>query len=186
MRPRARGRRAEADAKGKRGMDGQNFRYEVDWGHLIFLAVIAAAASWYLFDAMSVSLNIHNLLLVAPLAVLALCLCVVIVPQCFHRQTVEAAAAGEDPHAARAEPLRSGDKKNLLLIGAVAVSLGLYVSLLNVIGFDVASCLFVLAVMLICGERRPIPLIVYPVIVAVVLVAGFRALLPYPMYTVVI
>ena len=79
---------------------------------------------------------------------------------------------------------------SIILIGslmtAVAVSLGLYVSLLNVIGFDVASCLFVLAVMLICGERRPIPLIVYPVIVAVVLVAGFRALLPYPMYTVVI
>ncbi|HTV30092.1 MAG TPA: tripartite tricarboxylate transporter TctB family protein [Xanthobacteraceae bacterium] len=167
-------------------MDGPKPRYAVDWGHLVFLAVIAVAVSWYLFDAMSVSLNIHNLLLVAPLAVLALGLCIIIVPQCFHRQTTDAAATGEKPRATGTTGLRPGDKKNPLLIGAVAVSLGLYVSLLNIIGFDIATCLVVLAVMLICGERRPIPLIVYPVIVALVLVAGFRALLPYPMYTIVI
>jgi hypothetical protein len=157
----------------------------VDWGHLVFLAVMAVAVSWYLFDAMSVSLNVHNLLLVAPLAVLALGLCIVIVPQCFHLQTVDAAVKDENPHT-DATRLRPSNKASSVLIGAVAVSLGLYVSLLNVIGFDIATCLFALAVMLICGERRPIPLIIYPVIVAVVLVTGFRALLPYPMYTVII
>lgn len=167
-------------------MDSQKSRYEVDWGHLAFVAAIAAAVSWYLLDAMSVSLNIHNLLLVAPLAVLALCLCIVILPQCVHRRGAEPLASGEDPRAAVSAPLRSDDGKNLLMIGAVTLSLGLYVSLLNVIGFDVATCLFVFAVMLICGERRPIPLIVYPLLVALVLVSGFRALLPYPMYTLVI
>jgi hypothetical protein len=163
----------------------QKSRYAVDWGHLIFLAIIAAAVLWYLIDAMSVSLNIHNLLLIAPLGVLALCLCLVIVPQCFHRRGVEAEATDENLPAPVSGALTS-DKRNLLLIGSVALSLGLYVSLLNVIGFDIATCLFVLAVMFICGERRPIVLIVFPVVVAVVLIAAFRALLPYPMYTVII
>lgn len=181
-------------------------RYRVDWGHLAFLAVLAAAVAWYLLDAMSVSLSINNLMLVAPLAVLALGLCVFVAPQCFHRQAISTAGPAEDLRATGAAPVRTGDvhvddvhvanmhvgdmhaggSSNPLLIGVVAVVLGLYVSLLNVIGFDIASYLFVLAVMVICGERRPIPLLVYPVIVALVLVAGFRALLPYPMYTVLI
>lgn len=167
-------------------MRDKPFAFEVDWGHLIFLAIIAAAVLWYLLDAMSVSLNIHNLLLVAPLSVAALGLCVVIVPQCFRRRGAEERPARDDMHAAGSAVLRSPDKKSLLPIGGVALSLGLYVSLLNVIGFDVATWLFVFAVMLICGERRPIALMVYPMVVAVVLVLGFRALLPYPMFTLVI
>jgi hypothetical protein len=225
-------------------MRGHGSRYTVDWGHLVFLAIIAVAVLWYLLDAMSVSLNIHNLLLVAPLAVLALCLCLVIAPQCFHREDLQSkdtpsldlpsldlpsqdlqsqdlqsqdlqsqdlqsqdlqsqdlqvqggqgpqaaavgeAASGEALPVAGSAALRSADKRDLLLIGGVALSLGLYVSLLNVIGFDIATCLFVLAVMLICGERRPLALIVFPLVVAVVLIAAFRALLPYPMYSVVI
>jgi hypothetical protein len=167
-------------------MHDKPFAYDVDWGHLIFLAVIAAAVLWYLLDAMSVSLNIHNLLLVAPLAVVALGLCAVIVPQCFRRRGADEKPAREDVHAAGSAALQSSDWKSLLPIAGVAVSLGLYVSLLNVIGFDVATCLFVLAVMLICGERRPITLIVYSLAVSALLVLGFRALLPYPMYTLVI
>jgi hypothetical protein len=37
--------------------------------------------------------------------------------------------------------------------------------------------------MLVCGERRPIPLVIYPLAVALVAVYGFRALMPYPMVT---
>lgn len=167
-------------------MCDKTFAYEVDWGHLIFLAVIGAAVLWYLLDVMSVSLNIHNLLLVAPLSVVALGLCAIIVPQCFRRRGAELKPEREDLHAAGSAVLRSSHVQSLLAVGGVALSLGFYVSLLNVIGFDVATCLFVLAVMLICGERRPIVLTVYPLAVAVVLVLGFRALLPYPMYTLVI
>jgi hypothetical protein len=66
------------------------------------------------------------------------------------------------------------------------VALGLYVSLLSFIGFDVATWLFVLATMLICGERRWLPLVLYPLLVSLVLIGAFRVLLPYPMYTLVI
>ena len=66
------------------------------------------------------------------------------------------------------------------------MALGLFVFSLNILGFDIAIWLFALATMLICGERRPIPLALYPVGVALVAVYGFRALMPYPMVTAIL
>jgi hypothetical protein len=172
---------------GGREMGDRRSRYTVDWGHLIFLTVIAAAVFWYFLDAMSVSLNIHNLLLVAPLSVLALCLCLVILPQCF-RRTDDGVVSSSTPdvHGGGASALHASNIRSLLPIGGLVLALGLYVSLLDVIGFDVATCLFVLAVMLICGERRPLPLVLYPLLVSLILISAFRAVLPYPMYTAII
>jgi hypothetical protein len=167
-------------------MGARRSNYTVDWGHLIFLAVIGGAVLWYFLDAVSVSLNIHNLLLVAPLSVLALCLCLVILPQCFRRtDDVVVSSSGPDMHGG-ASALHSSSARNLVPIGGLVLALGLYVSLLDVIGFDIASWLFVLAVMLICGERRPLPLVLYPLLVSLILISAFRALLPYPMYTAII
>jgi hypothetical protein len=167
-------------------MGDRGSRYTVDWGHLIFLTIIGGAILWYLLDAISVSLNIHNLLLVGPISVLALCLCLVIVPQCFRRAgEVELGSSAPDMHGG-ASALHSSNVRNLLPIGGLVLALGLCVSLLDVIGFDVATWLFVLAVMLICGERRPLPLVLYPLLVSLILISAFRALLPYPMYTVII
>jgi hypothetical protein len=163
-------------------MGDRRSRYVIDWGHLIFLAAIGAWVLWYLLDAISASLNIHNLLLVAPLSVVALCLCLVVLPQCFRRAgEFEAQPSAPDAHA-----LGSMSLGKLAPVGGLVVALGLYVSLLNVIGFDVGTWLFVLATMLICGERRWLPLALYPSLVSLVLIGAFRALLPYPMYTLVI
>jgi hypothetical protein len=168
-----------------REMGDRRSRYVVDWGHLIFLAAIGAWVLWYLLDAISASLNIHNLLLVAPLAVVALCLCLVILPQCF-RRAGEFEAEPSAPGAHGASALGSTSLRKLAPVGGLVVALGLYVSLLSFIGFDVATWLFVLATMLICGERRWLPLALYPLLVSLVLIGAFRVLLPYPMYTLVI
>ena len=50
-------------------------------------------------------------------------------------------------------------------------------------GFDIGILLFCAAVMWICGERRALLLIAYPVVVTLVVVLGFRAILPFPMPT---
>jgi hypothetical protein len=160
-------------------------RRTVDWGHLVFLIVICGAVLWYLLDAVSVSTSPHNLLLIAPLSVAVLVLAAFVVPQCFKPD----ASAKPNHHGitmSGTRELRSSGARDLLLIGGVAASLGAYVFLLNVIGFDIATWLFGLAVMFTCGERRPLPLVVYPLAVAIVLIAGFHALLPFPMYTVIL
>ena len=166
-------------------------RYTIDWGHLIFLAIIGSGLLWYLLDAMSVSMNIHNLLLIAPLSIVGLLLCLTIVPQCFqstgNEKISKQNSSERSPMAVLgASDLQTADTRNLLLIGGVAVSLGAYVFLLDVIGFDIATWLFALAIMFICGERRPSRLIIYPLLVSVLLISAFRALLPFPMYTVIL
>lgn len=161
-------------------------RYIVDWGHLVFLCIIGGAVLWYLLDTISVSTSVHNLLLVAPLSVLALALCVTITPQCFRRVGQAETWRGGGMAELGASELRSSDLRQLLPIGSVAVSLGAYVVLLEIIGFDIATWAFTLVVMIICGERRPLPLALYPLMVAGVLIAGFRALLPFPMYTLIL
>ena len=81
------------------------------------------------------------------------------------------------------QELTVGSRKELVQICSLAAALGAMVFLLDVIGFDIAIWLFAVAVMLICGERRPVMLALFPLVSAVLIVGGFRAMLPYPMYT---
>lgn len=158
--------------------------YKVDWGHLLFVTLIAVAVLWYLLDTRSVSLRINNVLLVQPVAIFALLMYLLIIPQCFRRadSPEEVEKAADDPLA----PALPREARALIKIGIVAAALGVLVFTLNVIGFDVAIWLFCVVVMLVCNERRPLPLIVYPLAVTLILVYGFRALMPYPMVTTVI
>ncbi|MDQ3560442.1 MAG: hypothetical protein M3453_14915 [Pseudomonadota bacterium] len=163
----------------------QNHEYRVDWAHLVFITLIAAFVIWYWFDARSVSLSVNNLLLVQPLAVFVLLMYILILPQCFRRADAvdePAAPAVDDPLA----PTLPTEGKELARVGLLGLALGIFVFSLNTLGFDIAIWLFAVVTMLICGERRPIPLAVYPLAVAIVCVYGFRALMPYPMVTTVL
>lgn len=159
--------------------------YRVDWTHLVFITLIAAFIVWYWMDARSVSLSVNNLLLVQPLAIFALLMYLLIVPQCFRR-----ADAVDEPDAPVVDdplaPQLPTEGKELARVAMLGVALGIFVFSLKPLGFDAAILLFALATMLICGERRPIPLAVYPLAVTLVTVYGFRALMPYPMSTLIL
>lgn len=161
----------------------RNREYTVEWGHIAFIAVVAGYVTWYLFDARSVSLARNNLLLLQPLALFILLFCAIVLPQCFQRadaeikQTVE-----EDDPLAPTLPIGA----ELIRVGLLGLAFGAMVFLLNTIGFDVAIWLFALAAMVLCGERRPVALLVYPLAIAVVGIYGFKALMPYPMPTVIL
>jgi hypothetical protein len=157
----------------------------VDWGHLLFLAVIASLVIWYLQDAISVSTKATNLLMVLPLGIFVLAFCAIIVPQCF-KDAGPRKSKGHFIKELSADELRSAGRKQLKVILGMAASLGCYVFLLNIIGFDVSTVLFAGVAMFICGERRPLRLAIYSLLVGGILVWGFRALLPFPMYTLII
>ncbi len=158
-------------------------RYRVDWGHLALVGVIAAAVIWYLSDAVSVSMSVNNLLFICPVGVFAVLLCCAIVPQCFHRVGQVAPQPRRSKDITGMQELTVNSRKEALQISLLAASLGALVFLLDVIGFDISLWLFAIAVMLICGERRPLMLAVFPLAIALLVVGGFRAMLPYPMYT---
>jgi type IV secretory pathway TrbD component len=107
-----------------------------------------------------------------------------ILPQCFRRS--DTASAPQTPADDPLAPALPTEARALIRIGILGGALGLFVFSLNTIGFDLAIWLFALVTMVVCGERRPVPLAVYPLAVALVAVYGFRALMPYPMVTTIL
>jgi cytochrome c biogenesis protein CcdA len=74
------------------------------------------------------------------------------------------------------------DLKKILLIIA---SFGFYTGFLTVIGFDIATFLFISATLWIQGKQKVIPVILYAFLFTLIVVLVFKFLLPYPMKTVV-
>lgn len=163
----------------------------IDWGHLILLMMIAGATTWYILDARSVSLRLNNLLLIQPLSIATLILCAFIVPQCFRfEDEVEAekeSRTSEDIDAAELmQPKLPTERREVIKMLSFGALLGLFVFSLPLLGFDLAILLFCAAGMMICGERRPLPLVLFPAAITVLMIYGFKALMPYPMPTAVL
>ncbi|WP_421697064.1 tripartite tricarboxylate transporter TctB family protein [Ancylobacter sp.] len=156
--------------------------YAIDYGHLALITFIAAVVFWYLLDARSVSLSINNLLLVQPVALFALAMYLFILPQCFRKLDASEAATPDSDKDFLDESLPM-ERSDVLRIAALSVSLGLMVFLLEPLGFDLAMFLFAVAAMVICGERRPVRVVLYSAAVTLVAIYGFRAMIPYPMPT---
>lgn len=166
----------------------QGPRLSIEWGHLVVLAAIAGATTWYLLDARSVSTDADNLLLIQPLALVTLLLCLVILPQCFRfgdGSRMEADAPERTTASDMMQPKLPTERLEVIKMVTMGALLGVYVFSLRAVGFDIATFLFVLVGMLVCGERRPLPLAIFPAAVTLVTIYGFKALMPYPMPTTV-
>lgn len=159
-------------------------KYVVNWQHLVFLGILFGAVLWYLLEARSVSTATNNLLLVQPLSLFVLFLCLLVVPQCFRRadRTDEDELLPEDPLA----PTLPKEGRDLALIGVLGLSLGAAIFVMDAVGFDLGVWLFCVAAMFICGERRPVALIVYPLAVTLAVIYGFKAMMPYPLETILL
>lgn len=156
-------------------MNGGKTRLSIEWGHLALVVFIAALVIVYLLDARARSLNLNNLLLVQPASILALVLCAVVIRQCFRRKPELSEA--EAAERAAAKRIETG---NLGRIAAMAGSLGLMAFGLDVVGFDVASWLFIAIGLVICGERRAWVVLLFPTVFVALLVWSYRLLIPYP------
>lgn len=154
-------------------------RIEVDWGHLAFLVFITGLIVWYVLDARSVSLSFNNLLFIQPTALFALVLVATVIPQCFRR-------ADESRTAAAEAPAVDDERSETARVVAITAALGVYAVAINHIGFDIGTWLFAAAAMVICGERRPLYVIAYPVLLSLAVVSAFKALIPFPMLTFVL
>lgn len=150
-------------------------RYRVDWGHLVLVSLMMLISVAYLLDARSVSLSIQNLIMVQPTAMLVVGLYLFILPQCFVAE--EALQDGADGSALR-EILDDAPR-----VGSLAMALLLYGLFYESIGFDIASFLFIVAAAFICGERRPLVLLVFAVLGTVFIVYAARFLVATPVPT---
>ncbi len=146
----------------------------VDWGHLAVATFVAAVSLAYLLDARATSLNIQNLLLVQPTAILVLVLYLFVLPQCVRPRPAE---------PPEAEPAPGETPAGLLRIAALAGAFGVFVFTVEEVGYDLGGWAFALAGLWICGERRPLVLLLLPLAFAAAVILGFKAMVPYPMTT---
>lgn len=161
-----------------------NQRYKVDWGHLLVIAMIAVICAAYLSDTLSTSMRINNILFVLPASIVALLLCLVILPQTIRRQWPDEATMPTQDNKP-GEESKPETWQDLGWIALLVAGFGAYVYLMDRIGFDVASWLFITLGLFICGERRIVALLLFPPLAAAVILLGFKALIPYPMYTLI-
>ncbi|MCL1629984.1 tripartite tricarboxylate transporter TctB family protein [Roseibaca sp. V10] len=152
-------------------------KLKIQWGHLVLLAIIAGWILAYLLDARATSMRVSNLLLVQPVAILALILVLVLVPQCFVREQPNdntLAANNQDTPPAKETPLE------LAKIGILTAAFVALAFLMERIGFDVSVFAFLVLGLYICGERNWIANLAFSAIFTVALIYGYGAIIPFP------
>ena len=156
-------------------------QYHVEWAHLAFVTAMALVVIAYIINVRSVSTNLNNTMFVQPVAIAAMALYLYIAYHCFH-------AVGElgEPVQPAVEEEPSEEPIETARVVGMMAALGIYAFTLNVLGFDISTWLFALASMFICGERSPLRLIVFPLLLAVAIVFAFRFLIPFPMPTTIL
>lgn len=161
-------------------------RYEVDWGHLLVATLVVAVCVWYLFDARSVSLRPNNILFVQPATILAVLLYLLILPQCFRAISDDPEAAVAAEEAQTPGPGGAATFGELMRVAALAAAFGFFAFSLETIGFDVATWIFTLVGLFVCGERRPLVLLIFPLVFTAAVILGYQMLVPYPITTTVL
>ena len=153
------------------------FRYRVsaEWGHIAFVTAIAITCLIYIFDTLSVSHHINNIILVVPFAGLTLLLCVwVVISGIRIRRVIPDVTNGQD------QTIGTEDKQALAKPIALMALTGVYVVIIEFVGLDIASFAFLIVVLILLGERRPFFVLCYALIFTLIVVGGTGALIPYP------
>jgi putative tricarboxylic transport membrane protein len=152
-------------------------------GHILLLLIILGWTLWYLLDALRVSWNLRNIILIVPLAgiILAAALFELARQAALGMGWLRPPAEAAVPAGPGAEqPQSRGDlARGVVLLGM----LGLLVFSMARIGFDAAIFLFLFSALLLLEPRRILAKLVFAVVFTVIVVRGARLMLPFPMPT---
>jgi hypothetical protein len=155
-------------------------------GHVLLLIVILGWTGWYLADALRVSWNIRNIILIVPLAG------IVLAAALFELGRQGALGLGwlqpAEPEA-KSDARSGGDAEQRqttgdLLRGVVLLGfLGVLVFSMSTVGFDLAIFVFILASLILLEPGKYLGKLIFAVVFTFVVVSGARFLLPFPMHT---
>lgn len=126
---------------------------------------------WYLTDAYRASSSTENLLLILPASIVVIALCLWIIGRTLYEAMQNRAQESEE---------EKPERKQVSVFGAMCILAGFVLSM-DWIGFDVATFLFMVALMFLQGERRPFWLGCFPLVFAVLVSLFFEYMIPYPM-----
>ena len=139
-------------------------------GNALLLAAFGGFTLWYMYDAWKASPRAENLVLIAPVGVLALvCIAVGAWLEVRSRLRRDPGEGGERP--APVSPRTVG----------LMAALVLYVALMPYVGFDAATFVFAGGSAFAMGERRPATLLCFSVLLTVIVVVTFKLMQPVPL-----
>ncbi|MFM2588023.1 tripartite tricarboxylate transporter TctB family protein [Vibrio sp. TBV020] len=127
--------------------------------------ILASFVGWYTWDAYKASSQAENLILIVPIAAIALVLCLL---ELIRQKSVKTEQQSDSQESV----------KDVLPVMGLFTA---YVLSLETIGFDVATTLFVGAFLWIQKERRLVWVIGYSLAFGLLMSTFFAEMLPYPM-----
>lgn len=137
-----------------------------DFAVVILLAVFIC---WYTWAAWQASTAVENLILIVPIATIALIMCI----GEFIRQSRQKPVAESD--------IDSNNPDSITTVLPIIALFSAYVLSLETIGFDIATSLFVAAFLWVQKERRLIWIVGYSIVFGLLMSTFFAQMLPYPM-----
>lgn len=144
----------------------------IPYSELSLVGFFLILTCWYLFDSYKASSSTQNLLLILPSAVVVILLCLWVA----FRTLFDLRKKQEtEPEEKEPKP-----EKKVSVLAAMALLAG-YVLIMDWIGFDVATFLFIAALMFLQGERRIAWLGGFSFGFAFLVSLFFEYMIPYPM-----
>ncbi len=137
----------------------------------VVVSLLALFVCWYAWAAWQASSMIENMILIVPIASIALVLSVAELVRQFisgRSSTQQAEKEGKD-------------KDSVMTVLPIIGLFTVYVMSLEFAGFDIATTLFVAAFLWYQKERRLVWLIGYSVVFGLLMSVFFAQMLPYPM-----
>jgi hypothetical protein len=145
----------------------------VDLPHLAFATAIAAWCIWFCQDAWRAQRDVENLIMILPASLLA------VVFYAFVAAGSVRIVSGPTPDAASPrQPLGPGMAWKIA--GTMAL-LAAYVIAAPLIGFDIVSFAYILAMLLFLGERRIFVLLLVPALFCAIAIYCFDTILATPL-----
>jgi len=142
-------------------MQINNWKIQADWGHILLATLLAGASVWYFFDARSASGSVYNLIMIAPCvtAIVVLYLITLILEIRVHTVDSE--------QQTQVQSLRGLFEATSVRNAAMMTLLILFVLMLEPLGFEVATFLFVSLSLVLQGETRFVRVAVFSVLFSV-------------------
>ena len=145
----------------------------VDVPHLGFATAIAAWCAWFCQDAWRAQRDVENLIMILPASLLAVILYCFVAAGCVH-----IVSDPEQGAVAPRQPLAPGMARKIA--GTMAL-LATYVVAGPLIGFDIVSFAYILAMLWFLGERRILVLLLVPALFCAIAIYCFNTILATPL-----
>lgn len=142
----------------------------------VVVSLLALFICWYTLSAWQASPMIENMILIVPIAAIALFMAVGEIARQFMHKNPKAETKSADTDNKDEE-----EKDSVFTILPIIGLFTVYVMSLETIGFDIATTLFVAAFLWHQKERRLVWIIGYSVVFGLLMSVFFAQMLPYPM-----